>query len=94
MKFKKYVGSWNVEKQKEITGKIIKIKEKAGKYRTKVYVLETKDEVVDVFGSTVLDEKIHSICEIGNYVKIVFLGMKQGKESEYKDYDIFLGGEE
>lgn len=93
MKFKKYVGSWNPENQKEIVGKILNIQESGGKYNTKVYTLETENEIIDVFGSAVLDPKIKPICQIGNTIKIVFLGKKQGKDVEYKDFDIFLGAE-
>jgi len=94
MKFKKYVGSWNPDKQKEIIGKIIDVKEEGGKFNTKVYILETDDSVIDVFGSKVLDEKIKPICRIGNTVKIVFLGKKQGKDTEYKGFDVYLGSEQ
>jgi len=91
MKFKKVIGSWNVEKQKEITGKILRVQEQGGKFDTKVYTLETDDAIVDVFGSTVLDDKIKSLCEIGNVVQITFLGKVQGKDAEYKDFDVALG---
>ncbi len=90
MKFKKVGGSWNPENQKEIVGKILNIKEKGGKYATKVYTLETKEAVVDVYGSAVLDPKILPISKIGTIVKIIFLGKKQGRDSEYKDFDVFL----
>ena len=92
MKFKKYVGSWNIEKQKEITGKILNIEEKGGKYETKVYTLETETEIVDVFGSIVLDEKLKSFGQVGNIIKIEYLGKKKGKDAEYKDFDVYRGG--
>jgi len=91
MKFKKYVGSWNIEKQKEIIGKILNIEEKGGKFESKVYTLETENEIVDVFGSAVLDIKLKPICQIGNIIKIVFLEIKKGKEAEYKDFDVYIG---
>ena len=91
MKFKKYIGSWDIEKQKEITGKILNTEEKGGKYDTKVYTLETEDAIVDVFGSVVLDEKLKSFGQVGNTIRIVFLGKKQGKDAEYKDFDVFKG---
>lgn len=94
MKFKKYVGSWNYEQNKEISGKILNIREEAGKFKTRIYVLETEENVFDVFGSQVLDDKMTNMCiKVGDFVKIVFNGMKQGKESEYKDFDVYLGSE-
>jgi len=93
MKFKKTGISWDPQKQKEIIGKLLNIQEEGGKYKTKVYTFETEDAVVDVFGSAVLDPKIRPVCQIGNKIKIVFLGMKQGKDAEYKDFDVFLGKE-
>jgi len=91
MKFKKVSGAWNPANQKEIAGKILNIKEEGGKYKTKVYTLETEKEILDVFGSAVLDPKLEPIANVGNIVKIVFLGKKQGKDSEYKDFDVYLG---
>ncbi len=93
MKFKKYVGSWDMDKQKEITGKILHIEEKGGKYETKVYTLETETEIVDVFGSAVLDGILSSFGQIGNTVRITFLGKKQGKDAEYKTFEVALGVE-
>ena len=94
MKFKKYVGSWNAENKKEITGKILNIEEEGGKYDTKVYTLETEDEIIDIFGSAVLDKILKPICKIGNTIRILFLGMKQGKDAEYKTYEVSLGTED
>ena len=95
MIWKKVGRSWDPGEQKVIVGKLLSIQENGGKYKTKVFSLETKDAIVDVYGSAVLDAKIKPICQIGNIIKIVFLGMKNAKDGqEYKDYDCYLGSEE
>ena len=62
-KFKKSIGIWNPENQKEIIGKVRNITDdvefKSYKYRQ--YVLETENAIVSVLGSTVLDKKLESI---------------------------------
>lgn len=91
MKYKKVVPTWNPKKAgDQVEGIIIAIQEEGGKFQTRIYTLETETEVIDVFGSKVLDEKIKNICHPEETVKIVFLGRKQGKEAEYKDYDVYL----
>ena len=97
MKFKKVnKNSWDFQKNKEITGKLLAIEDEVGKFKTKNYIIETEDGIEKVFGSKVLDLKIEAIAKIGNFVKIVFLGLIQPKNGgqEYKDWEIFLGIEE
>ena len=92
MKFKKTGISWDPQKQKEIIGKLLNIQEEGGKYATKVYYLETEYAIVSVFGSTVLDARIQPIAQVGNVIKVVFLGKKESKDGqEYKDFDCYLG---
>jgi len=48
---------------------------------------------VNVWGSTILDTRLKNI-EVGEEIKIVFLGReksKRRKDSEYKKFDVFLG---
>ena len=96
IKFKKSIGIWNPEQQKEITGKVRAINpdfEMKG-YKYVQYVLETEDAIISVLGATVLDKIIQSInVQIGETIKINFLGMKkpQGDGSEYKDFEVSLG---
>ncbi len=77
----------------EISGKLLRIDEKVGTNESMLYTLETEDSVRGVWGSTVLDEKM-KIFEVGDYVKIVFLGRKKGgKKDDYKDFDVYRGAE-
>lgn len=90
--WKKISSPWIPEKvNDEISGKIRIIEEEVGENKSKLYTLETKDLVRGVWGCTVLNEKM-KLLEVGNSVKIVFLGKKQGAKKEpYKDYDVFIG---
>jgi len=91
MIWKKVGMSWNPQEQKEIIGKLLSTQENGGKYKTKVYTIETENAIIDIYGSAVLDAKIKPICQIGNMIKIVFLGMKKSKDAEYKDYACYMG---
>lgn len=96
MKHKK-ISNWNPQNaNEEIEGKIISIEEEVEirGHKIKIYTIETEKEVKEVFGATVLNEKIRSICHVGTNVKIVYLGKKQGQGEEYKDYDVYLGCKE
>jgi len=91
MKWKKISPAWNPEKKNdEIEGKILGVEESKGKYKSKVYVLETENSITNVFGCTVMDDKL-KYMGVGDFVKIVFLGKVKGKEQEYNDFDIFKG---
>ena len=92
MNWKKLINPWIPEKENdEIEGKLIRIDEEVGENKSMLYTLETENYVRGVWGSTVLDEKM-KIFEVGDYVKIVFLGKKKGSKKEgYKDFDVFKG---
>ena len=92
MKYKKLVSPWIPEKKDdEIEGKLLRVEEEVGENKSMFYILETEDSVRGVWGSTVLDEKM-KIFEVGDYIKIVFLGKKKGNRAEeYKDFDCYRG---
>lgn len=94
--FKKFAGAWSPQKEgEEISGEIISILEKVGKYETKVYVLKTEQDIKDVFGCTVIDQEFtKNKVKEGDHIKIVYLGKRKGEDAEYKNYDIYLGFEE
>ena len=94
MIWKKLINPWIPEKENdEIEGKLLRIDEEVGENKSMLYTLETEDSARGVWGSTVLDEKM-KIFEVGNYVKIVFLGRKKGgKKDNYKDFDVYRGKE-
>ena len=92
MIWKKLISPWIPEKKyDEISGKLIRVYEKVGKNESMLYVLETEEFVRGVWGSTVLDEML-KIFEVGDYIKIIFLGKKEGKRKEgYKAFESYRG---
>lgn len=93
--WKKLISPWIPEKAKdEISGKLIRIDSKVGENKSMMYSLETEKNIQGAWGSIVLDEKM-KFFKVGDFVKIVFLGKKEGNRKEsYKDFDVFLGKEE
>jgi len=80
---------WKPEKvDDEIIGALIGVDSDVGKYKSKVYHLENNGEQNNFFGSTVLDDKM-KYCKIGDTIKIVYKGKKQGKNAEYDDFEVF-----
>ncbi len=94
MEYKKILGLWNPEKQKEIEGRLLKVEHevKIKEHNYTIYYLETKDNIMQVSGSTVLD-KMMKLFNIGDFVRIVYNGIKKGEKAEYKDFDIYYGSE-
>jgi len=94
MNYKKLINPWIPEKEDDaIEGKLLRVDSEVGENKSMFYILETKESIRGVWGSTVLDEKM-KIFEVGNYIKIVFLGKKKGtRAEEYKDFDVYRGEE-
>lgn len=80
---------WKPESEgDEITGVLLRVDEDAGKFKSKIYHIETENgKQISLFGSTVLDDKI-SYVTIGDKIKIVFKGKVKGKDSEYNNYEV------
>ena len=92
-KWKKLIDAWvPKENGDQIEGKLLRKRSDIGKNKSMMYDLETKESIRGVWGGTVLDSKLEMFRE-GDYVKIVFLGKKDGSDAEYKDYDVFKGVE-
>lgn len=62
-------------------------KENVGPNNSNQYIVETKDGNVGVWGSTVLDNKFAEV-PVGSEVKIEYLGKKDGKRGQYKDFSL------
>lgn len=74
----------------EVTGSLVSTFESPN-YGTKTYVLETGEEKrKGVNGCTVLDRKMSNV-EIGQQVKIVYLGKKLNEKTgrDYHDYAVY-----
>jgi hypothetical protein len=74
-----------------IEGFLIHIDTDSGKYKSKIYHIETignKEQKV-VFGTTVLDDKMKCIV-IGDRIKIIFKGTtKNEKKQDVKIYEVY-----
>jgi hypothetical protein len=75
----------------EISGKYIRMEEDVGMYHSNKYTLETENGEVDVFGSTVLDNKFKDV-PLGYEVKIVYQGEKPSAppKKPFKSFQVFL----
>lgn len=79
------------EGKEPITGKLVEVKSNVGSNNSMLYVLETADGRVSVWGSTVLDTKFAGIVR-NSMVKIEPLGKVKSEKSsrEYYDYKVFV----
>ncbi|MBD3262948.1 hypothetical protein GF374_01040 [Candidatus Woesearchaeota archaeon] len=78
------------EKGDFIIGSLIDVKHDVGKFKQNVYSIDNGKEIIDFFGSTVLDRKMKTIT-IGERIKIEFLGMNTTEDgkTEYKDFELY-----
>jgi hypothetical protein len=74
----------------EISGIYLRREDDVGMYHATKYTLETDDGEMDVFGSTVLDNKFKDV-PIGYEVKIVYQGEKPSKppKKPFKLFQVF-----
>lgn len=82
------MGSEDVWDRKEpITGKLISVREKVGPNESMLYTLKTAEGNVDVWGSTVLDNKFRQV-KVGTVVKIEPLGATKSPKTSrvYQDF--------
>ena len=78
------------DQSEPIIGQYLGTKHDVGPNKSQMHNIKTDDDViVGVWGSTVLDDKIEEV-EIGDRVRIEFLGKKATKSGrgEYKDYSV------
>ncbi len=83
--------TWDPETTKEISGIFKEKRTNVGPNNANIYVLENEEgTLVSVWGSSSLDLKMADV-EVGNEVKIVYLGMAKNKKTnrEFKNFDVF-----
>lgn len=79
------------DRENPIEGKLVEVKSNVGANGSMLYVIETKDGKVSLWGSTVLDNKFDSIKR-GSMVRIEPQGLVKSKTGnrEYHDYKVFF----
>lgn len=86
--------AWNDSKLKPgsiIEGRYVDNKENVGPNKSKMYILETAEGLIGIWGSTVVDGKFQNIA-LGKMVKVQYNGKAKGKSGkEYKDYSFWQG---
>jgi len=77
---------------KEISGVLVGVKINVGENSSNLYTLDTGEENVGVWGSTVLTPKMSAI-ETNSKIKIIFEGMKDSpkrKGKQFKDFTVLI----
>lgn len=83
-------GEFTLKEGDELIGKYVNKKEEVGANSSNVYEIETDEETVSVWGSTVLDSRFAELT-MGDIVKIVYKGEVKSEKTgrNYRDYDVF-----
>ena len=88
-----YNPTWSPQEMPTIEGVLTGSRLNVGKFKKTVYDIRSDDGITySVWGTTVLDKQMASIA-FNSYIKIQYLGKKQGKGNAYHDYDVFVAGE-
>ena len=82
---------WEPKENDEIIGNLKDIEKNVGPNKSMLYTMEKDNgDDIKVWGSTVLDKRMVAI-DIGERVKIVYLGLVTSPETkrEYKDFKVY-----
>jgi hypothetical protein len=87
--------TWDANETPEITGVLRQIKQDVGPNHSIVYVLETSEGEVDIWGTTVLDQNLPKVS-IGTRLKIKYLGEQLNPASNrtYKSFKVWQENKE
>ncbi len=85
--------TWNDKDIKDgatVIGILKDVKHNVGPNESTIYDLETKEGVVGVWGSTILDTRLKN-TSVGDEIKIVYNGYKKSEKTgrDYKDYTVY-----
>lgn len=77
------------ETTKEITGILFNKKENVGANNSIIYEIEIGEEIIGVWGTSVLDQKMKEVTA-GEEVKIIYNGKKTSEKTKrsYKDFTV------
>ncbi len=84
--------TWDPEEGEEIQGQLAEIRKDVGPNHSNVYVIQTEDGEIDIWGKTVLDQELPKI-PIGTDVRIKYLGDKENPSTgrTFKAFQIWKG---
>ena len=86
----KFNPVWNPQEVPTIEGVLIESKPNVGKWNHTVYEVKTGDGTIySVWGTKLLSKQLDPLSP-NSYIKIQYLGKKQGKNNAYHDYDVFV----
>jgi len=72
-------SNWMYEKDGDfIEGVLVQVQEEIGPNKAKLYSLETPEGVINVWGATILDQRI-ALVKIGDKIKITYKGLGEAK---------------
>ena len=85
-------SSWNYAEEgvgATVQGVYLTKEENVGENHSNVYTIETKNGLVSVWGSSVLDSKF-KVIQPGDEIKIKYLGKAKSEKTnrEYHDFDV------
>lgn len=95
--YKKNIGAWKYSNDGDsVEGKIFNIQKdvevKNQKYKYNIYTIEKSEVFIDIFGCKVIDDEFTKFkFEVGDHIKIIYKGIKKGKNEEYKDFEVYRG---
>jgi hypothetical protein len=75
--------AWVYSKEGDfIEGVLVRVQDNIGANKSKLYSIETQEGVKNVWGATILDERM-ALVKIGEKIRITYLGLsKDGKKGK------------
>jgi len=86
------MNSWQPQVNEVIQGSLVQMKSDIGPNNSNVYVIQTEQGDVDIWGTTVLDQELPKI-QIGTSIRIQYLGEKENPSTgrTYKSFKVWEG---
>lgn len=84
-------GTFAIEKGDSIEGELVGVESEVGPNDSHMYSIKTKEGIISVWGSTVLDTRLKNIS-IGEEVKIEYQGQVDSEKTKgrrYHNYEVY-----
>ncbi|OED29924.1 hypothetical protein [Methanosphaera sp. WGK6] len=78
---------WNPEEESEIQGIVVDKLENIGKYKSKLYKIQDKTIIYNIWGKTQLDRLMETVM-IGDKIQITYNGLIKTKKFKMKKYTV------